>query len=181
MERGGDIQYHAVHNDADTSASHDERSSAFTSDLDHPKSQSFQDPKLAPQEKIGSSHELATNALYGGSHTGFQAAYVEDGWWLEALSVLGSAIALAGVIALLAIYNNHEQPDWTHVSLNTVISWLSTISKALIFVSISHAIGQLKWSWFAARPQPLDALRTFDMASRGVSGSFELIWLTKGL
>ncbi|KAJ5887499.1 hypothetical protein N7495_007540 [Penicillium taxi] len=77
-------------------------------------------------------------------------------------------------------YDGHEQPIWNHVSLNSVISWLSTIAKACALYTISQGLGQAKWIWFAKRSRPLSDLDTFDSASRGVVGSAALMWLVKG-
>ncbi|KAF7170804.1 hypothetical protein CNMCM5623_003323 [Aspergillus felis] len=103
--------------------------------------------------------------------TGFSDRFV----W-EILAAILSAAMLIALIVVLAKFDGKPQPTWKHVSLNTVISWLSTISKACIIFSVSEAIGQLKWVWFAQKTQPLSNLRTFDSASRGFYGSAELIW-----
>jgi hypothetical protein len=62
------------------------------------------------------------------------------------------------------------------MSSNSLISWLSTISKACLVIACSEALGQLKWVWFAQGMRPVQELRTFDAASRGLYGALELIW-----
>ncbi|KAJ0425689.1 hypothetical protein BJY00DRAFT_307835 [Aspergillus carlsbadensis] len=62
------------------------------------------------------------------------------------------------------------------MSLNSLISWLSTISNACLVISCSEALGQLKWVWFAQGTRPVQELKTFDAASRGFYGALELIW-----
>ncbi|KAI9375755.1 hypothetical protein BJX61DRAFT_78033 [Aspergillus egyptiacus] len=63
------------------------------------------------------------------------------------------------------------------MSLNSLISWLSTIFRACIIVSTSEALGQLKWVWFAQeQARPVHELRVYDSASRGLYGAMELIW-----
>jgi hypothetical protein len=94
----------------------------------------------------------------------------------EILAAILSAATLIALVVVLAKFDGTPQPTWKHVSLNTVISWLSTISKACIIFAVSEALGQLKWVWFAQKTQPLLNLRTFDSASRGFYGSAELIW-----
>ncbi|OGM45307.1 hypothetical protein ABOM_006429 [Aspergillus bombycis] len=98
-------------------------------------------------------------------------------WYVwEVLAVVLSAAALIAIIVILAKFDQQPQPTWKHVSLNSVISWLSTISKACVLYTISEALGQLKWVWFAQGTRPMSNLRTFDSASRGFYGSGELIW-----
>lgn len=94
----------------------------------------------------------------------------------ELLAVFLSTALLAAIIGILASYNHQPQPIWKHTSLNSVISWLSTISKGCVLFAISESLGQLKWLWFTQKSRPMSHLRTFDAASRGVTGSAELIW-----
>ncbi|KAJ5504972.1 hypothetical protein N7463_007846 [Penicillium fimorum] len=103
-----------------------------------------------------------------------------EDWILEAVGILVSAATTIAIVVILRKYNGHEQQDWKHVSLNSLISWLSTIAKACVLFSISQGIGQLKWVWFADQSRPLSDLDTFDSASRGVTGSATLLWLVKG-
>ncbi|KAF2013685.1 hypothetical protein BU24DRAFT_424693 [Aaosphaeria arxii CBS 175.79] len=116
-----------------------------------------------------------------GIETGFELSTFGDVWYIEILSLIASVAAFGALIALLAVYDGKEQPDWTNISLNTAISFLSMISKGLLLIPVSRALGQLKWSWVEEKSRPLSGLRTFDLASRGVIGCFDLIGLTKGL
>ena len=115
----------------------------------------------------------------------------EEGWWhwRRPWTVLGggwgwtgggivmSAAILISVVVVLHSYNGHTQPEWKYMSLNSLISWLSTLAKAALLFSISESIGQSKWTWFARRSRPLSDLDVFDSASRGVSGSVVLLLL----
>ncbi|PYH92403.1 hypothetical protein BO71DRAFT_420837 [Aspergillus ellipticus CBS 707.79] len=80
------------------------------------------------------------------------------------------------MICLLAFYNQRPQPSWQYVSLNSIISWLSTLSKGSLVFAVGEMIGQLKWVWFAQQQRPLIHLRSFDSASRGPWGSLGLFW-----
>ena len=82
-------------------------------------------------------------------------------------------------MVVLARYDHRPQPTWRYVSLNSMISWLSTISKGCVLFSISEGIGQLKWVWFARKSRPLIDLGTFDGASRGIWGCAGLVWRLK--
>lgn len=101
-------------------------------------------------------------------------------WGWEAAGILVSAAIIIAIVVVLGKYNGHKQQDWEHISLNSLISWLSTLAKACVLFSISQGIGQLKWVWFANQSRPLSDLDTFDSASRGVTGSAALLWLVKG-
>ncbi|RDW68808.1 DUF3176 domain-containing protein [Aspergillus mulundensis] len=99
---------------------------------------------------------------------------------LESLALLISAALLIAIVAVLATYNGTPQPNWSYMSLNALISWLSTASRGLILYSVSEGLGQLKWVWFARGPRPLLDLRAFDFASRGPYGALRMIWRVKG-
>lgn len=95
--------------------------------------------------------------------------------WEILATILASGLLLA-IILILAKYHHQPQPSWRYVSLNSVISWLSTIAKACLLFCITEGIGQLKWTWFTRSEQPISHFRIFDSASRGLFGSLDLIW-----
>ncbi|KAJ6125759.1 hypothetical protein N7523_003379 [Penicillium sp. IBT 18751x] len=101
-------------------------------------------------------------------------------WAWEAAGIFTSAALILSIVFILEKYDGREQPNWKLISLNSVVSWLSTLSKACVLFSISDAIGQMKWVWFSRQSRPLSDLDTFDSASRGVTGSAALLWLVKG-
>ncbi|KAJ5773858.1 hypothetical protein N7457_008754 [Penicillium paradoxum] len=87
-----------------------------------------------------------------------------------------SSALLVAIVVILAQYNHQPQPTWRFVSLNTIISWLSTIAKGCVLFTVSEGIGQLKWVWFTRKSRPLGDLGTFDGASRGIYGCAGLVW-----
>ncbi|CAI7618969.1 unnamed protein product [Penicillium glandicola] len=101
---------------------------------------------------------------------------ISDWFIWEALAIVISLLLLIAIIIVLSRFNGHPQPTWEYVSLNSLISWLSTISKGCVLFAISEALGQLKWVWFTQKTRSMLDLRTFDGASRGFYGSGELIW-----
>jgi hypothetical protein len=101
-------------------------------------------------------------------------------WGLETAGVIVSAVIIIAIVAILRKYNRCQQQDWKHVSLNSLISWLSTLAKACVIFSVSQGLGQLKWVWFSKRSRLLSDLDVFDSASRGATGSVFLLWLVKG-
>ncbi|GIJ90257.1 hypothetical protein Asppvi_009210 [Aspergillus pseudoviridinutans] len=105
--------------------------------------------------------------------------FISDWYVWEVLAVLVSAGTLVAMVAMLIHFDHKPQPAWRLLSLNSLISWLSTISKACVLFSINECIGQLKWVWFGQRQQRMVDLRSFDSASRGFYGSAVLIWILK--
>ncbi|OQE44784.1 hypothetical protein PENCOP_c002G08526 [Penicillium coprophilum] len=100
-----------------------------------------------------------------------------DHWWGWDILGLGLALAvLIAIIVILRVYDGKQQPSWRWISLNTLLSWLSTVGKGCLAFPLSASLSQLKWVWFAQRTRPLSDLRVFDNASRGITGSAELMW-----
>lgn len=105
----------------------------------------------------------------------------KDYWAWELFGVLGSAALIIGIAIILHRFDGKRQPSWKHVSLNSLISWLSTAARFFLLVPITRGLGQLKWVWFAKKERPLSDLEEFDSASRSVPGSIKLLWRLKGL
>jgi hypothetical protein len=103
-----------------------------------------------------------------------------DYWVWEFFGAVGSAVALIGIVIILRVFDGKRQPSWDGVSLNSVISWISTVAKMFILMPVTSGLGQLKWAWFVGRKRPLSDLQIFDSASRGISGSAKLLWKLKG-
>ena len=63
------------------------------------------------------------------------------------------------------------------LQINSVISFLSTISKLSIVAAASAAISQCKWLWYRhAEPRRLQDLQLFDDGSRGPLGAVQLLF-----
>ncbi|KAJ9299788.1 hypothetical protein DTO271G3_2672 [Paecilomyces variotii] len=101
-------------------------------------------------------------------------------WIWEGTGIVAAAVFIIAMVAILHKYNQQKQPDWTYMSLNSLISWMSTLSKACLLFSVSQSIGQSKWLWFATQSRRLNDLDIFDSASRGALGSVSLLLLTRG-
>ena len=116
----------------------------------------------------------------GASKTAGFLARLEDWWVLELLGVIVSAGALAAIVGILYHYDGKPQPTWRNVSLNTMISWLSTLAKVMVLIPVTSGLSQLKWVWFAEKRRTMSDLRYFDSASRGIIGSLALIFEQQG-
>ena len=104
--------------------------------------------------------------------TGFWGA----SWTLEILGCLTSIGFLVAIIVVLRCYDGHPMPDWPYgITLNALISVLSTVMKATMTFVLTESLAQLKWSWFNAGNR-LSDLALLDAASRGAMGAFVVLF-----
>ncbi|RDW67394.1 DUF3176 domain-containing protein [Aspergillus mulundensis] len=104
-----------------------------------------------------------------------------DTWLWEILALIFSTSAFTAIFVLLAVHDQKPSPALpSGITLNTIISILSTSSKSSLIFAISSAIGQLKWIAFRRSRKPLSDLQLADDAGRGPLGSFWLILRHKG-
>ena len=113
----------------------------------------------------------------------------DDYWKWEIAGVVGSALALMGIIVFANHYDNGPTPSWSMtvtkfdknftVTMNSILSLLSTIAKICVLIPVTKGLGQLKWIWFAKRERSLEDIETFESASRGLTGSALLMWKLK--
>ncbi|KAI9167933.1 hypothetical protein HJFPF1_04074 [Paramyrothecium foliicola] len=80
------------------------------------------------------------------------------------------------MIVLLAFFDEKPIFDGEIVTLNTIVSILSTTSKVCLIAAISSCVSQEGWIMFARRPRRLYDLEMVAQASRGPLGSFKLLW-----
>ncbi|KAI1076771.1 hypothetical protein F5B20DRAFT_572619 [Whalleya microplaca] len=106
----------------------------------------------------------------------------DNGWWLfEIIAWFISSLALAAIIVTIAITDEKPLPQWPmNITLNSFVSFMSTLMKAALLIPVTESISQLKWVWFK-RAKSMDDIQTFDEASRGSWGSMKLIFMTKRL
>ncbi|KAI4600355.1 hypothetical protein KJ359_000709 [Pestalotiopsis sp. 9143b] len=109
---------------------------------------------------------------------------VKDGgnWWIvEGVAWIASAIALAAVIITVAMTDGKPLPTWPmDITLNSFISFMTTIMKAAAAIPVAEGISQLKWLWYRKLGAVRD-IQTFDEASRGTWGSAKLLVSTRGI
>ena len=98
-------------------------------------------------------------------------------WWtLELLAYGGSLASIIVIFAILSHYDNRPQPEWPdNINLNSIISWFTTIMKALMLVPIAACIGQANWNHFHSKPHALIDTSVYDSASRGPAGAIQLL------
>jgi hypothetical protein len=126
------------------------------------------------------------SAHVNSSHRGFSwileryAQILSNTWLWELACLLFSVACLVSLVAILQTYNGQPNPQLSYgLTLNTIISILTTASKSSLIVTVTACISQLKWQWFHAENAPrgrdLLDLQLFDCASRGPWGSSVLL------
>lgn len=100
---------------------------------------------------------------------------LKNSWLHEISSLIGSWACQIWLVVILLQMNNRPLANWTQkISLNAMVSALSTISKALLLEPVGASIGQLKWLHMR-RPHRMYDFELFDQASRGPLGSVFLL------
>lgn len=104
----------------------------------------------------------------------------ESGWWvIEIISCVVSVLALAAILITVGLMDGKALSYWPmEITLNTFVSFMSTVSKATLILPVSEAISQLKWLWFRSAGS-LEDIQKFDEASRGTWGSVKLLFHTQ--
>lgn len=102
-------------------------------------------------------------------------------WVAETAGIIASASLLIALAVILVIYDDKAVFDWKGVTLNTVVSVLSTASKAALLYTTSELISQWKWIVFTSTRRSLIDFQRIDTASRGPLGSSEIIWRPRAM
>ncbi|KAL7274582.1 hypothetical protein RUND412_002505 [Rhizina undulata] len=104
-------------------------------------------------------------------------------WTWEWISMVVSFCAIVGSVVLLKMFDNRPLPHWAYskhgLSLNTILSVLSTISRTYLLIPLDECMGQLMWIKFAENEyRPLVNIKHFDLATRSVSGAVKLMFVS---
>lgn len=104
-------------------------------------------------------------------------ALINDTWFWERVAMTFSISCFVAILAILISYNEKPMPTFPKgLTMNTIISILSTGSKSALLCMVAASIGQLKWLWFRGdTKRRLYDLQSFDEASRGPWGSLAVI------
>lgn len=98
-------------------------------------------------------------------------------WLWELLSLLTSATCIGAIIVFLAHYDGKPMPSWSYgLTLNSLVSILSSVARSAMLLPIAEVLSQLKWCWFVGRQRPLLDFERFDAASRGPWGSLRVLF-----
>jgi len=104
-------------------------------------------------------------------------------WWFEILALLASGLALMATIMLLKYVDDTAISSWSEeqsgLSINAILSILSTVSRSCLLVPLDEVMGQLMWLAFMQRERRLYDVELYNEASRGPWGAMKLIWRRK--
>jgi hypothetical protein len=127
---------------------------------------------------------------HGGPEAAEHSTAGNDWWLWEILSLATCGLTIIAIAVILHRLDGQPQPDWSFrlakshsekkVSVNSVLSWLSTIARLGLTFALASSLGQLKWVTFATSKKPLVEFGVFDESTRGFVGSAKLIWILKG-
>jgi hypothetical protein len=104
---------------------------------------------------------------------------LKDTWAFEIIAFSVSLLALGCLTYLLRYYDQQPIFKWYGLTLNTIVSTISTISKTLQMFTVSACISQWKYIAFSKNKKKLIDFERLDSASRGPQGSFTLLWTTQ--
>ena len=103
-----------------------------------------------------------------------------DTWVTEYAALCGSLVSLTVIVVLLAHFDRRPIFDSGIITLNTIVSIFSNISKGWLLLAVSEAISQWKWIAFSQRRRRLIEFEWLNQASRGPLGSLRLLLRTRG-
>ena len=114
----------------------------------------------------------------------FYSTWIKDWWLAEIVSLVLGTVDVISMYIVLSHYDEEPAPAVNRImgwgiTLNTVISILSTVGRVSLLFPVAGCIGQQKWAWFSGTDRPLTDLETFDQGSRGAFGSLMLLWAVK--
>lgn len=99
-----------------------------------------------------------------------------DSWFYECAALAFSVGCLVALGVMLTIYDGKETPQLPYnITLNALISVLSTAAKSSLLFAVAGTLGQVKWAWFTENRQ-LSDMQTFDDATRGPWGALFLLF-----
>ncbi|KAF2148831.1 hypothetical protein K461DRAFT_297322 [Myriangium duriaei CBS 260.36] len=106
------------------------------------------------------------------------------GWSMEILSALFGTVLLVTLAIVLRYYDGKPPPQLgsafgSALTLNTIVSLITTIAKAALLLPVAECVSQQKWMYFARDYHRLSILSSFDNASRGLLGGVALLWNTR--
>ena len=99
---------------------------------------------------------------------------MQESWVMEFVALIVSACAIAAIAGLLSKYNAQKLPSWNGVSINSLVSWLTTVAGICMGYVAGMSIAQLKWVWFAQEARKMEDMKLFNGAG-GVVGALELL------
>ena len=102
---------------------------------------------------------------------------VINNWWTW--EIVGAALSLAclgGIVVICAYVKDRPLSHWRlSISPNSMISTLTTLSRAGILIALSETISQCKWLYYQEKSQRLSNIDVFHEASQGALGALKFL------
>jgi len=99
-------------------------------------------------------------------------AFILDTWLVEIFAVVFSTACIIAIAAVLYAYDDKPIPQLSSgLTLNTIVSILSTAARIALILIVSTSIGQLKWCRYKTSARTVQDAQTLDDASRGPLGA----------
>lgn len=112
-----------------------------------------------------------------------RTATIIRGLVYELVSLVVAAASFLGLIVLLKTYDNKPEPRWSvvpwsqHITLNAMVSIVSTIFRGCILFPVATGISQFGWIWMMTPGgRSLEDFSSYNSASGGPVGSLSLLW-----
>ncbi|KAJ5361611.1 hypothetical protein N7541_002455 [Penicillium brevicompactum] len=108
---------------------------------------------------------------------------IPDTWTFEGIAIIFSVLCFIAIVVVLQVYDQKTRPALHYgITLNAIVSILTTASKSALLFVVGECIGQLKWVWFykGDERRKLGDMQLFDSASRGPMGSLIMTFQHRG-
>lgn len=103
-------------------------------------------------------------------------------WTWEIVAMISNVASFIALTITLFIYDGKPVSHWNFpITLNTIVSILSTVSKTTLLFAVAEAMGQWKWILLSWEQRPVNEFERVDAASRGPWGSTKLLWPSPGM
>ena len=99
-----------------------------------------------------------------------------DSWLCESIAMCFSVGCLMAIAFTVRTYDGQRIPElMSGLTLNAIISVLSTASRASLIFVVSATLGQLKWCWLRTSGRQIHDIQAIDDASRGPLGALGVL------
>jgi hypothetical protein len=99
-----------------------------------------------------------------------------DTWTCEIIAMTFSIGCLVAIMIVVGAYDGKRITQLASgLTLNTIISVLSTAARSSLVFVVSAAVGQLKWCWLKRSARQVRDIQAMDEASRGPLGAIGVI------
>lgn len=164
----------------------EERESSVSLDERRPVSSLSEDGEEEPKPREQLHHGSSRNAqekIVVRERLGRKQRFLRlaSSYWLfEFFFWVFGMLCLLAIVILLHEYDGELVPAWKYgITLNTIVSLLSSFAGFALMVPITAGLGQLKWLRFQ-QTRPLNEFDAIEQAGRGPVGSALLLLHGRG-